>query len=46
MAVTDAGLVHLRALANLKILRLTNTRATDRAIAELEGALPGLTVEK
>jgi hypothetical protein len=38
--------VHILKSRNLNILRLTNTRATDRGIAELEGALPGLTVEK
>jgi internalin A len=35
--VTDADLVHLKALAKLRILRLENVQVTDAGLANLEG---------
>ena len=35
--ITDAGLVHLKGLANLQILNLYNTQITDAGIAQLAG---------
>jgi hypothetical protein len=40
--VTDAGLVHLRNLANLNQLGFSNTQVTDEGIEELKRALPSL----
>ena len=44
--VTDAGLLHLRLLTNLKSLHLRDAHVTDEGIAELQRALPGLMIEK
>jgi hypothetical protein len=41
LAVTDAGLAHLRRLKKLELLSLKNTRATDAGLAHLKG-LEGL----
>jgi hypothetical protein len=40
--VSDAGLVHLKGLANLKELGLYRTKVTDAGVRELQLALPGL----
>ncbi len=45
-AVTDAGLVHLHGLTRLNMLRLADTRVTDAGIAELQRALPYLSISK
>lgn len=45
-AVTDEGLVHLHGLTGLQILRLANTQVTDAGIAELQRALPNLSINK
>ena len=37
--ITDAGLVHLQGLTNLKWLRLFSTEITDKGVAELKKAL-------
>jgi hypothetical protein len=44
--VTDGGLLNLKGLTNLQALRLQDTPVTDAAVAELQRALPGLTIEK
>jgi hypothetical protein len=41
--VADLG-VHLKGLTGLTLLRLTNTQVTDAAVAELQRALPNLTI--
>jgi hypothetical protein len=38
--VTDKGLVHIKGLTNLTVLRLQQTKITDAGIAELKKALP------
>lgn len=42
--VTDAGLTHLNGLTGMQGLWLDNTQVTDAGVAELQRALPGLTV--
>lgn len=42
---TDAGLVHLNSMKNLKKLDLSKTMVTKTGIAELQKALPNLTIE-
>jgi len=42
--ITDAGLEHLRALSRLYELHLNGTQVTDEGVAELQKALPNLTV--
>jgi hypothetical protein len=44
--VTDAGLVHLKSLRNLKCIDLSGTKVTDAGIAQLRRALPGLKVSE
>ena len=44
--VTDAGLVHLKGLTNLKNLGLSNTKITRAGIAELQKALPNCEIEE
>jgi hypothetical protein len=39
--VTDAGLVHLEGLIELRALNLSDTRVTAAGIARLTKALPG-----
>ena len=41
-SVTDAGLLHLRALSALRVLNLGKTHVTDTGVAELQRALPHL----
>jgi Leucine-rich repeat (LRR) protein len=43
--ITDAGLVHLYGLTNLKRLWLINTRVTGAGIAELQRALPNISLQ-
>jgi len=43
-AVTDAGLKHLYELTGLKELRLADTQVTDAGVAELQRALPNVTI--
>ncbi len=43
--LTDARLRHLKRLTSLRKLWLDNTDVTDAEIAELESAIPGLTVD-
>jgi hypothetical protein len=45
-AVTDGGLVHLHGLTRLNMLRLANTKVTDAGVAELQRALPYLSIDK
>ena len=42
--ITDAGLVHLRELPDLRDLYLNATGVTARGVAELESALPDCTI--
>jgi hypothetical protein len=44
--VTDAGLVHLKRLIRLQWLSLAGTVVNDAGVAELQKALPGLSIEK
>jgi len=44
-SVSDAGLVHLQGLTQLKVLGLSNTQVTEAGISELKRALPELQVE-
>ena len=37
MQVTDAGLEHLKGLANLRVLQLLNTKVTDAGLEHLKG---------
>jgi len=43
--VSDAGLVHLNSMKNLEKLDLSKTMVTKAGIAELQKALPNLTIE-
>jgi len=38
--VTDAGLVHLKGLTQLRTLNLSLTQITDAGVAELKKSLP------
>ncbi len=38
--ITDAGLVHLKGLTNLKTLWLFSTKVTDAGVKKLQAALP------
>lgn len=40
-AITDAGLAHLRGLAQIRELDLSHTRVTEAGLAKLRKALPG-----
>jgi hypothetical protein len=42
--VTDAGLAHLPELTGLNLILLSDTKATDKGIAELKRALPNATI--
>jgi len=42
--VTDAGLVHLKGLGNLKALDLSATRVTDDGVKQLQEALPNCAI--
>lgn len=42
--ITDAGMVHLACLKNLKVLNLHGTQVTDQGINELQKALPELKI--
>jgi Leucine-rich repeat (LRR) protein len=42
--VTDAGLEHLRGLTSLQQIYLSGTQVTDAGEAELQRALPDLTI--
>ena len=44
--ITDVGLVHLAGLTRLRELYLRDTQVTDAGAAELQKALPRLTVER
>ena len=44
--ITDAGLVHLKGLTNLRTLYLYGTQITDADIADLKKALPNCRVRK
>ena len=44
--ITDAGLVHLKGLTNLRLLSLKKTQITSAGIAELQKALPNCKIEK
>jgi len=44
--ITDAGLQHLRGLSKLSRLRVRGTQITDEGVADLQRALPGLTIVK
>jgi hypothetical protein len=39
-AVGDAGLVHLKGLKQLELVRLSGTRVTDVGLSDLQQALP------
>ena len=39
-AVTDAGLVHLKALSGLKSLNLAGTKVTESGVQSLKQSLP------
>ena len=41
-AVSDAGVRHLKALTQLKVLPIYNTRITDAGTSEILNALPGV----
>ena len=43
--VTDAGLGRLKGLTSLRMLDLRNSEVTDAGVAELQQALPKLTIE-
>ena len=45
-AVTDVGLVRLHGLTGLRVLGLTNTRVSSIGVAELQRALPDLSIDK
>ena len=42
--VTDAGLVHLKEMTNMRVLAVTDTKVTDEGVAELSKALPKCSV--
>ena len=42
--ITDAGLQHLKGLKSLKRIDLYSTRTSNQAVADLQSALPGLTI--
>lgn len=42
--ITDAGLAHLAALTGLRTLELYGARVNEKAVEELENAIPGLDV--
>jgi hypothetical protein len=42
--ITDAGLEHLKGLANLRYLYLSETQTTDAGVQRLEQSLPKLIV--
>ena len=42
----DAGLGHIKEMANLKTLGLSNTRVTDFGVAKLQKALPNYKISK
>jgi hypothetical protein len=44
--VTDAGLKELAGLKALRLLLLRGTKVTDRGVAELKKALPGVTIRR
>ena len=44
--VTDAGLVHLAGLTNLKRLALARTQITDAGVADLKKALPKCSIRR
>jgi hypothetical protein len=44
--VTDGGLQHLKGMTRLKRVSLGRTRVTEAGIADLQQALPGLTVHR
>ena len=44
--ITDAGLVHLKGLANLQGLTLGGTQVTVAGVAELQKALPNCEISK
>jgi len=44
--VTDAGLKHLAALKELRILRLFDTHVTDSGVAALQKQLPEVDVKR
>ncbi len=44
--VTDADLVHLRVLTSLRQLEINDTNVTDAGVAELQQALPALTIKR
>ncbi len=42
--VTDAGLVHLKHLAKLRVIWLTGPGVTDAGVKKLQGALPSASI--
>ena len=44
--ITDAGLEHLRGLTQLQSLSLVNTQVSDPGVAELQKALPKVTIHR
>ena len=44
--VTDAGLVHLKGMTNLRVLDLAYTKVTDAGVKDLQAALPKCRINK
>ena len=44
--ITDAGLVHLKGLTNLRGLNLNGTQTTNAGVADLKKALPNCNIFK
>jgi hypothetical protein len=44
--VTDAGLVHFKAIPRLKAVELPKTGVTDNGVADLQHSMPQLRVER
>ena len=44
--ITDVGVISLKDVSTLKLLKLTRTGATEKGISALEAALPKLNVRR